>query len=310
MYLLKLALRPWRLAPVSQIFSSIAVGVLLLLGGFLFWMQQELKPVISRLQHEQVVTAYLDPGLDAKNEGAVMDSIHLALAAPERSLPGGEAAAPKVDLVHSDQFIKEIKERYPDLGRELEELGPDAGLVVPRYVSVAGVIDDDVLKTIKALPGIQAAETSKDRYTQIVGAFSALRWVAKVLALGIAFAMLMGLVHLSRINAHLHEDAIGLLRLMGAGEWTVRVPGMLSGMGVGMLGGAMGFVGWMTGGVWLTRHVRAISPVLGQMSGFHSGGFAGSVTAATFGLALTLLVSGGLIGMLGGLLALSPGDRR
>ena len=68
MLLLKLSLRPWKLAPASHLFSSVAVGFLLLLVGFLFWMQTGLRPLVARLQGEQVVTAYLDPSVDAKDE--------------------------------------------------------------------------------------------------------------------------------------------------------------------------------------------------------------------------------------------------
>ena len=79
MLLLKLALRPWRLAPYSQFFSAFAVAFLLLLAGLLFWMQQGLKPVLVRLQQEQVITAYLGPSIDPKSDNQVIDQIQLAL---------------------------------------------------------------------------------------------------------------------------------------------------------------------------------------------------------------------------------------
>jgi hypothetical protein len=66
MYLLKLALRPWRLAVFSQFFSGIAVGFLLLMMGFLYWIEEGLKPVMEHLRKEQVVTAYLDSTVSSK----------------------------------------------------------------------------------------------------------------------------------------------------------------------------------------------------------------------------------------------------
>jgi hypothetical protein len=75
MYLLKLAFRPWRLAMLSQVFSAIAVGVLLLLVGFLFWMQQGLKTVLVRLQGEQVLTAYISSSVNTADEVKLMDSV-------------------------------------------------------------------------------------------------------------------------------------------------------------------------------------------------------------------------------------------
>src|SRR5437016_5427747 len=109
MYLLKLALRPWRLAPFSQIFSSIAVGFLLLLVGFLFWMQQGLRLVVLRMQGEQVVTAYLDSTVLSKDESRLVESIRNAL---------GSQSGIEIKVVTAPQFVSAVKNQYPDLGRE------------------------------------------------------------------------------------------------------------------------------------------------------------------------------------------------
>jgi cell division protein FtsX len=87
MYLLKLAVRPWRLAPFSQVFSALAVAFLLVLVGFLFWMQEGLRPVLTRLQGEQVITAYLRAEVPEKEESKIVDQIRVAVgAAPEVKL--------------------------------------------------------------------------------------------------------------------------------------------------------------------------------------------------------------------------------
>ena len=79
MYLIKLAFRPWRMALLSQIFSALAVGVLLLLMGFLFWMQQGFKSVLVKLQSEQVMTAYLLPSASEPEETTLTASIQSLL---------------------------------------------------------------------------------------------------------------------------------------------------------------------------------------------------------------------------------------
>jgi cell division protein FtsX len=280
-YLLKLSLRPWRLALLSQIFSSLAVGFLLLMMGFLFWMQQGLKSVLVRMQGEQVVTAYLNRNVSAHEEGTIVDSIHTALQ---------EAPHVEVKLVSAKQFVATMKNQYPDLVRELEDLGQDMFQVVPRYVSVVGMLSDSALQEIQKIPGIELAESSKDRFHHIVGAFSTLLWIAKVLMGGVCFALLTGLVHLSRTNAYLHAEALSLFKLWGAGSTTLALPGTLSGLLVGVLGGAIACVGWMTVGAWLARHVRSLSVMLKGMPllGLHLG--------------LGLLLVGAFIGLLAGLL--------
>lgn len=279
MYLLKLALRPWRLAPLSQIFSGIAVGFLLLLVGFLFWMQNGLKGVLVRLQGEQVITAYLDNSVENKNEEKIVDAAREALG-----------PTPEIKLVNTSLFIKHLRAQYPDLSRELEDLGQETNQIVPRYVSISGILPDSAIEKIKVIPGIEHAESSKDRYHHIVGAFSALRWVARILMAGICLALLTGLIHLSRMNAYLHKDALSLLHFWGAGSATLASPSILSGISVGLLGGVIAWSGWITIGVWLARHVRSISTILKGMPPVHPH------------LAFALLVLGAIIGLFAGAL--------
>ncbi len=255
MYLLKLALRPWRAAPWSQSVTAVAVGLLLLLGGFLACFERGLEPVVQRLRGEQVITAYLDGSVEAAREAQIVDSIRIAVG----------AKAVEVNLVSTTQFIEELGKHYPDLAKELHELGDEARAVVPRHVVISGLLSGNALDGVKAVPGIESAESSKDRHRHIVGAFQALQWVAKLFIAGIALALLTGLVHLARTNAHLHRDALALLRLWGAGPLTLRIPGLLSGFWVGLLGGAIACAGWVAGGAWLARQIHALSPMLSEM---------------------------------------------
>src|SRR5262249_47235875 len=154
---------------------------------------------------------------------------------------------------------------FPELSRELEDLGTEMSVVVPRYVSISGILTDTegatadgerdprpVLERVRSVSGIESAESSKDRFKPVVGAFQALRWVARLLAYGLCLALLAGLIHLARMNSALHGESLSLLRLWGAGEWTLRIPSALSGLSVGALGGATAFVGWVVQGAWLS----------------------------------------------------------
>ena len=257
MYLLKLALRPWRLAPLSQLFSAAAVGFLLLLCGMLLWMQQGMKPVLARLTGEQVITAYLDPTLDVQDESRVVDSIRMALGAHPESA--------EVKLVHPEQFIQNLKGQYPELSRELEDLGTEASTVIPRYVSVAGLLSEGASDQMKAVRGVESVDNSRDRYRSVIGAFRSLRWISTILVIGIGFALLTGLMHLGRMNASLHRDAIDLLKLWGAKSHVLAIPGIISGAMVGLTGGLLAAALWMIFGRGLAFQIRALSPALAYL---------------------------------------------
>jgi cell division protein FtsX len=283
LYLLKLALRPWRIAPMSQFFSAVAVGSLLILFGFLNWMQEGLRPVLSRLQGEQVVTAYLNSAVNSNEEAKLVDTIRMSLGSQN-------SPAPEVKLMTAPHFIALVKSQYPDLGKELEDLGQDMNQVIPRYISVSGILPDAALSKIQSVPGIEYAESSKDRYHHVVGAFAALRWVVRILMGGVGIALFTGLIHLSRMNAYLHKDALTLLRFWGAGNVTLIGPGMISGLSVGFLGGLIALSGWLTAGSWLTHHVRSLSSMLKGMPIVHAS------------LSIQLLLMGAVVGLLAGML--------
>ena len=174
MYLLKLSLRPWRMALWSQVISALAVGFLLMLIGFLFWMQDGLKSVVVRLKGEQVITAYLQPSLEAQAEGRLLEQV--------REVVGGDSSS--IRLVNHSEFLGGLRDSYPELVRDLEDLGQQMTQIVPRYVSIVGVFPDTLLESIKKVPGIESAEASGDRFRSVVGAFSVLRWVARVVMVG------------------------------------------------------------------------------------------------------------------------------
>ena len=280
MYLLKLSLRPWRMALWSQLFSSLAVGVLLLLVAFLFWMQQGLKTLITQMREEQVMTVYLDPSLDRESEEKLMGSVQALI---------GSDAPLEIQLMSAPRFIDRLKKTYPDLAREVEELSQDAPQIIPRYITISGILPHFAVEKIKELRGVESVESSKDRYHHIVGAFSVLRWIARVLIAGICFALITGLIHLSRMNAYLHGDALALLKLWGAGTQTLTYPGMISGALVGVIGGVLAASGWVTLGAWLSTHIRSISTLLSGMPHFAAH------------LAVLLLLLGLFVGALAGL---------
>lgn len=259
MYFLKLALRPWRKAPVGQLFSGFAVGFLLVLVGFLFWLQEGLRPVLARLQGEQVITAYLAPTLSDDQAHGLQDEIRQSLAAPQR-----EDA--EIEWVGVSEFLTKLKKSYPELGAELEELGAESQSLIPRHYTVSGVLPETALARIQSVPGVESVESSKDRYRHILGAFRMLRWIARFLVAGLCLALLTGLIHLAKTNAFLHRDSVAILRQWGASRLQVRMPGMISGVWVGLLGGSLAAVLWMGFSSPLSQGIRAFSPVLRQLS--------------------------------------------
>ena len=286
MYLLRLALRPFRVAPFSQLFSSLAVGFLLVLACSLFWMQTSLKPLIAKLKAEQVLTVYLSPTAPDQTESQWVDQIRMQLGAQSQA---------EVNYVGSNDFIHLIQNQYPTLARELEDLGQEAQQVIPRYISISGVIHSSVIAGIKKLTGVESMESSKDRYHHIVGAFSVLRWIAKILIAGICFALLVGMIHLARMNAYLHRDVLKLLHFWGANRWTLLLPGVISGSIVGFIGGFFASIFWLSLGKLFIHYIQSLS------------GFLKYLPTNSIPFFWLLILAGGLLGAVSGLIGKSWG---
>jgi cell division protein FtsX len=267
------------MAPFTQFLAVSSVGFLLFLSGFMIWMDRGLKPVIARMEREQVITAYLDPALEDKDQGKIIDAIRTSLG-----------ARAEVRAVGAEQFLADVRTTHPDLAREIEDLGDEMKTVIPRFISATGLLAPDALEKVKAVQGVESAESSKDRFQNVIGAFYALRRVARILAGGLCVALLIGLLQLSKLNGQYQRDTIGLLWLWGAGSFIVRLPGVISGAVTGLLGGSVAAAAWATAGFWLANHLQQLSPMLHGMP------------SPVLGIAGILLLAGLFIGVVSAVL--------
>lgn len=286
MYLLKLALRPFRLAWPSQTLSAAILGFFLFLSAFLFWFDRTLDPVVSRLEHEQVLTAYLDPNANVD----IVDRIRVE---------AGSSAV--VESVSSINFIEKIKSGYPELARELESLGPEMNAIVPKYVSVSGVLDENVTEKIRAMSGVESIESSKERFSQVVGSVKSIQKFLEAMLLGIVLALLVGLVQASRAQTAIQSDAIRLMDLLGVQPTTVWCMRLVSSVTVGLLGGLL------AAGLWVGISGHLMAQIL-QVSDLLRDAFlkigANPLRLSLEG-SLMLILSGGALGLVAGILALS-----
>ena len=71
MVVLKLGLRPWRNGLFQQLFTSLGLSVLCLACGFLIWLHSALSPIVDKLEHDQVLTAYIKPQIPRRDEDRI-----------------------------------------------------------------------------------------------------------------------------------------------------------------------------------------------------------------------------------------------
>jgi len=139
--------------------------------------------------------------------------------------------------------------------------------------------------------GVNRGEAHLVQARRMVAQVEYLLWFC---TLGMALAMIIIISNTLRMILLARADEVQLMRLLGAGEWFVRMPFLLEG---GLLGGAAGLLAWLL--QWPA--LFAVGNWLLQLHAEVSG----------FTLLLPLLLGGMLIGCLGALLAtirLAPED--
>ena len=257
MYVLKLALRPWKVAPVSQLAHAVSVGALLLVFTGMLWMVEGLNPVIQRLEQEQLVTAYFLPTVTHDQETQVADTIRTRV----RALAG---TAIHVELTAAQQFLALLKQDAPELARELTDLTAEGGAedLLPRFITLKGSISKSLVDEVQKIPGIDSVETSASRTRPVAQAFKTLQWIVRALGLGLLVALLSAVYHLSRSHLAIHGQTVSILRLWGGHSLKAKMPCLVSGISVGGLGGLIATGLWVVCCHSLRGQFLHLSPAL------------------------------------------------
>ncbi len=264
---------------MSQVFGAITIGFILFLGFGIFQFELGLKPVINSIRQKEVVTVFLNPALSKEVQKVLIDSIDTLVGA-------------KTKFVDQKQFLKKMNKLYPDLGEELYQLGSEYESIIPQYVSIEKRLPKRIIKQIKNAEGVELVEKSSDEFLNSLGAFESIRGVILVLLVGLSLTWIILNLYLSRMNSHLQLDFVQFLKLWGAENWLARVPPMISGGVVGLIGSLLAAIALVVLRSQIDGLVQGLSPALNL--------FQMSVTlesiATLFGVGV---IGGALLGWLG-----------
>jgi|GEM_PF-2949385 len=287
MFALKLALRPWRLQPLSQILSFSTLAVLLLLAGFFASLATALPELRKNLEGDQIASVFLDPASEPANLDSVKDQIRLSLG----------SSAVQVEYIDADAFLNTIQQNQPDLAKEVAALGNEKDWVTPRHFSLRGAIGEKMIERLRVIPGVESVAFSAHRFQPIVENLSAIAWLSRVLFSAIAFAMLAVLILLGRLNSAIFAEAEGIVSQMGGSHWQARFPARLNPILLASAAGLVAAVCFLKLSPWFAAKMVMLSPF-----------FAGLGTSAPLVSPPMLLGLGLLVGVIA--FSLSPRSER
>jgi cell division protein FtsX len=228
--ILKLAWRPWKLLPWTQISGVLTAGFLLTLLYLSTWAQLELAPIITKLENEKIVTVYAQSELPVHEEETWVDTIRL-------SVGSSVAHSFETEFIGITEFLQQLEAVDPTLTEQLLSLGSELKDVVPRYVTLSGAFLASDVEKIKKLPSVQSVVHSHVAGQRGGEALQSLRVGLQGTIAGLAAVFVVLMVWLVRMNSHLQMEVIRLLRLWGGSGVLMRLPGFISTLMIGLLGG-------------------------------------------------------------------------
>jgi len=262
MFLLKLALRPWKISPFSQLTSILSVSFLIYLGTLMSWLIVGMKPLVEQIKSEQMAVLYFNPNLQDQDRAKLTDEITVLVGAHAETY-----------FVSAENFLTELKKTEPALVRQILDLGDtlfkttnessDASTsMVPSYLSVSGRLNEDVVSQIKKKQGVLKVDLSSHRYQSVLGAFEAIETILKALLIGLLVALLSAAFHLAKHHQGFVSEARSLLQLMGAGEVKLLVPHFLSGAFIGIGASVLTGVFWFISAPMIHEYLQILFPLL------------------------------------------------
>jgi cell division protein FtsX len=280
-YALKLALRPWRLQPLSQLLTLFTIGIMLLLAGFFGSLARGLPDLRSKLDGDHVASVFIDPAVESTGVESIRDRIRVSL--------GSSSVA--VNYVDSEAFLSSLRANQPELAREIEAMGGEKDWIVPKHFSLRGTIRDKEVELLKSIPGVEAVAFSEKRFKPIVDNLAAIEWMSRVLFAAIVFAMIAVLALLGRLNASIFKETEAMIAQMGGSAWESRFPSRLNPFLLAGSAGTVAALCYLKFSPWFATKLSSLSPFLAGIETNATQSF-GWVIGLGFATAfLTVLIS-------------------
>jgi cell division transport system permease protein len=275
-----------RHSPFVHFIAVTTIAIALFAAGMARTAGRALDGLLASLGGEVEVTVYLAPELLPEQVETLRSKLEAA--------SGGQAV-----LVNPDEALKRLAQELGDLGDALAQL-PENPLPPSLELSVAPERRTpellEVLSTqIRALPGVTGVDYGREAVERLTAIARALRFGGLVAFAVVLFATIIIVSATLQLAIYARREEIEIQKLVGATDRFVKAPFLLEGIFQGLLGAAVALMGlWAFG--------RLVGPTLTSLFSFLLGPAAAEPLLRP-GLALELVVAGGLLGLVGSFIA-------
>lgn len=187
-----------------------------------------------------------------------------------RSLLAERPVVARATLVRPSEALERFRARGPQAAALVEGVNPavlpaSIGLTLqPAFADLAAI--GALAHEIEGLPGVAAVDYGLEEFERLTALLRLLRYGGMAGALLVALATAFIVANTVRLSVYARRDEIGILGLVGATAWFIRIPFVIEGALWGAMGGSMAAaVMWLLDR-WVAPIVsRAVTDVLGGL---------------------------------------------
>lgn len=262
--------------------STVAIS-LLLLGGVLI-LGMIVANVTLNWESKVEVSVFL---LDDASQDEIQ-----ALESDIRAMDEVE----NVTFVSKEQAFEEFKQIYRDQPEFWQSLDSDALPASLRVKLTDAKYAEGIAAVLNGRPAVDEARYGGEIIRRLLQVNSLLRTVTFVMSLVLMIAAAALIANTIRLAIYARREEIGIMKLVGATNWFIRIPFMLEGV-IAAMAGAL-----LSGGIVLGANALLFSrmgeavPFLGPVFNFTSG--------ELMSVMFVLLGVGALVGLIGSTMAL------
>lgn len=222
MGVLKIALRPWKKSPILFSLATLGTSGLVTILALAFLMDSHLKKKSHELSLEQVLTVYVNPVQADRVIPEIEDTI--------RQPVGAQAATKPIEMKSftSEEFKRDLEKNYPDLYRQIQDLGPEGDAMVPRFISLSGEIPSSIADKVSQIHGVEQVDTSEERHKETLSAIAAFRKASAWGVAALALACVLLLLQVGRYQSEVLSPVVKLFSQWGASSFKQNLPILLS----------------------------------------------------------------------------------
>ncbi len=273
---------------VRNLLSATIIALSFLIVGVFFSLSNNLQFLASRLAENMVVAFFLNPGISAREQARVEEVI--------KASPG----VAHVKFVSREEALARFQKSFPELEDILKNLGSnpfpasyEAVLQKKAFLSeeALGLIED-----IKALPGVEDVQFNRDWVKKMQSLSRLARAIGFFLGGILILASFFIISNVIRLNVFARKNEIEILRLVGATNTFIRLPFLLEGLSLGVLGSALSLA-------LLSILIKLFPLYLGQSLGVLQEFI--NFRYLSLSQCISLIIGSALMGLLGSLSSLS-----